>query len=849
MNLSVIFHGDWEVYAHRDPVSGKRELLQEHIARCEKYRIRISQERKLLKIEENFLTKLGLDKDDFAGKLVKEMIDAVIIFHDLGKETPAFQKNKMGNQNTIPTKYWGDDSSHSFLSAFLYLDFYLYEIKNGFNKVEKEQKKALIALAWELSYVIAKHHSNFESMEAYLKNFQLKAEELLRKWKEEPVPGFSQLRYFYEIPIAKSINQYFMCRKAFGRTENDIVHYFFIRLEYSILVACDYYATTEFNSGFEMDCFGKADASKFREIYERSHLMESIRKYGKESYPRKKWDGREKINILRNELFLEAEENLKAAEEDSIYFVEAPTGSGKSNLALNLSLKFLEHADKLFEIYPFNTLAEQNRHTLETIFGKTEAINDIAVVNSLTPIRGRGNVEEDPEKYYKEALLDRQFLNYPFILSSHVTFFRTLFGTGKEDIMSFFQLLNSVVVLDEIQSYRNAIWTEIMILLNSCAGLMNMKIIIMSATLPDLSQLVDGKCNVVKLIRNPEKYTLHPTFANRVICNYELLQEEITLDRLRRHVLENMQLREKCGAKILITFIKKQTAYDFFHRMKEALGEQSEWQLKLLTGDDSIYERESILKPIRENVWKKVILISTQIVEAGVDIDMDIGYKDISKLDSEEQFLGRIARSGIKNGIPGIVYFFNLDQAEKIYRDDYRMEKSLTLGNEEMRTVLKEKRFQTYYEQVMHYLKEMKNRKTSEEGLEYFFSESLKKLDFLKIQKRMELIEEDCWHVDIILCRKLVMEDGTEKDGRKIWEHYKELLSDYQMDYSEKKVKLSECQSDLNLFRYQIKRNIQIPYNEMIGELYCVYDGEQYFQDEKIDREKLEGDHMYFIDL
>lgn len=253
MNLSVIFHGDWEVYAHRDPVSGKRELLQEHIVRCEKYRIRISQERKLLKIEENFLTKLGLDKDDFAGKLVKEMIDAVILFHDLGKGTPAFQKNKMGNPNTIPTKYWGDDSSHSFLSAFLYLDFYLYEIKNGFNKVEKEQKKALIALAWELSYVIAKHHSNFESMEAYLKNFQLKAEELQRKWKEEPVPGFSQLRYFYEIPIAKNINQYFMCRKAFGRTENDIVHYFFIRLEYSILVACDYYATTEFNSGFEMD--------------------------------------------------------------------------------------------------------------------------------------------------------------------------------------------------------------------------------------------------------------------------------------------------------------------------------------------------------------------------------------------------------------------------------------------------------------------------------------------------------------------------------------------------------------------------------------------------------------------
>lgn len=82
--------------------------------------------------------------------------------------------------------------------------------------------------------------------------------------------------------------------------------------------------------------------------------------------------------------------------------------------------------------------------------------------------------------------------------------FSYTFRNWKRRYYEFFQLLNSVVVLDEIQSYRNAIWTEIMIFLNSCAGLMNMKIIIMSATLPDLSQLVDGKCNVVKLIRNPE---------------------------------------------------------------------------------------------------------------------------------------------------------------------------------------------------------------------------------------------------------------------------------------------------------------------------------------------------------
>ena len=73
-------------------------------------------------------------------------------------------------------------------------------------------------------------------------------------------------------------------------------------------------------------------------------------------------------------------------------------------------------------------------------------------------------------------------------------------------------------------------------------------------------------------------------------------------------------------------------------------------QIKCLTGDDSLYEREKVLKPIMENSLMGVILVATQVIEAGVDIDMDIGYKNISKLDSEEQFFGRINRSCNKKG-------------------------------------------------------------------------------------------------------------------------------------------------------------------------------------------------------
>lgn len=146
------------------------------------------------------------------------------------------------------------------------------------------------------------------------------------------------------------------------------------------------------------------------------------------------------INELRSEIFLDTEDELKKCmqEEDSIFFLEAPTGSGKSNTAINLSFQLMKDKKKLFYIYPFNTLVEQNRQTLQELFPKKELQDKIAVVNSLTPIKEIKNDDEDSEKYYQKALLDRQFLNYNFILSTHVSFFNLLFGHKKEDVFGFF---------------------------------------------------------------------------------------------------------------------------------------------------------------------------------------------------------------------------------------------------------------------------------------------------------------------------------------------------------------------------------------------------------------------------
>ena len=61
------------------------------------------------------------------------------------------------------------------------------------------------------------------------------------------------------------------------------------------------------------------------------------------------------------------------------------------------------------------------------------------MVNSLVPmkVRERWSIEDKTKKFYQKVLLDRQFLNYPIVLSTHVTWFKTLFGHEKEDVFAF----------------------------------------------------------------------------------------------------------------------------------------------------------------------------------------------------------------------------------------------------------------------------------------------------------------------------------------------------------------------------------------------------------------------------
>lgn len=893
VNIDNIINTKYQFYAHRKKENfdekvireegidnEEKETLQEHTALCEKYFLRLNDSKSLEEVFSRFADRWLEDCSTEVIDIFSKMIQNTITFHDIGKINPLFQSDKMNHivdvgANELGT---GDISTHhSMLSAVVYIDYFRKQIAGLPHTV----KKVLNYFIYINAFIISRHHSDLEDFTKFNDlNSTIKAAiSLLTKTE------FQYLRWDFTLDITKVKND--------SRDRDDLLEemedlsngveleataYTYSRLLYSILVACDYYATSEFMNGVEINEFGDMqDIQDFSKIYKNTTRYQRINEYRQQLYKGKEPAKEQKlkksdidkdsmiepdivtkdINVLRNQIFIETDNELLNNLDKSIFFLEAPTGSGKSNISMNLSFQLIETQKKLskiYYVYPFNTLVEQNVDTLEEIYGKYQDIfSKITIINSITPIKreknnqpGLGESSDENKELYTKDLLNRQFLNYPFILTTNISLFHTMFSNKQSDAFAFHQLINSVVVLDEIQSYKNTIWAEIIVFLKTFARVLNMKVIIMSATLPRLDSFLDSSEGIVNLVVNRDRYFTNQLFAKRVIPNYDLLQSEDIMSDLVKSVIENSELNKR----ILIEFITKKTATEFYDKLmfEQEIGNIT-LPIEYMSGDDNAIERKRILRCVKNaaDIGKGIILVATQVIEAGIDISMEIGYKDISKLDSEEQFMGRINRS-YTNSEAGIVYFFNNDSANTIYKEDVRVSRRFNLFVEEMREVLSTKNYIQYYEDIMLQIKKNYNNVLNGHNLKKFFLDKVGGLNFIAINKRMRLIDENRAMVSIYLCQ--IIEDKEKDltiDGEQVWYEYKRLLNNNGMEYAKKILKLSELKSKMNYFIYQVNKKSQPIYSDSIGELYMISNGDTYFMNGKLDRKKLEEGNL-FID-
>lgn len=286
-------------------------------------------------------------------------------------------------------------------------------------------------------------------------------------------------------------------------------------------------------------------------------------------------------------------------------------------------------------------------------------------------------------------------------------------------------------------------------------------------------------------------------------------------------VLKNKVLEYK-DKKVLVEFISKKTAREFYNMFAAS----DDVYCVEITGDDNICQRKKVLAEIKSRT--KILVIATQVIEAGVDIDMDIGFKDISIPDAEEQFLGRINRSCLRSGC--IAYFFNYDDARSIYREDKRGE--YPISKPEIAEMLCNKDFAAIYDQVLNDIRKSKNEK-NKNNISYTYQECLG-LEYKTLEKKLRLIDPN---QQIFLAYTLQVGEKLV-DGHDVWQRYKELCANTKLGYGQKRVKLSEMAEKMSYFTYTVYNLEEMELNctEEFGGYYYFDRGEEFIEDGKFNR-------------
>lgn len=781
---------------------------------------------------------------------------ATIAFHDFGKINEFFQADKMKNADPIfggkNPELFKPRSGHSELGAFIFSVYQLERI-NTLEGLEDDDKVKLSALALFFSNSILLHHSpkldnpNVRVLRSQFLTQTERLEKYLRCYDGFPKMDITS---FYFENLKDVLEQFEGEKVGFSL-------FALLRLNFSLLTAADYLATGAYSydlklenendwgvfSGERRNAVTNAPRTNLEKSYniDAYNLKDQIR-LGTAAFQDPQEASEPNLNILRTEMAVRMLETLEKHHDKRLFYLEAPTGGGKTNLSM-LAVAEMLRADasisKVFYVFPFTTLITQtHKAILETLL-LTD--NDMALLHGRAGFQtagAKGDDEESDALYgpQRKDFLQNLFALYPLTLVTHIRFFDILKSNRKDDIYLMHRLANSIVVLDELQSYPPKHWDKMLYLLDQYGKYFNIRFILMSATLPRLTEIEavkrnsDGLPEVIDLLPDAKHYFQNENFRGRVTFKFDLLERgDITLEELSVSVLEKSRARAQSHhgrVFTIVEFIFKKSATEF----KMLLENQEPYFDEILVLSGTILEsrRRQIIHYLKNNRHTpnlKVLLITTQVVEAGVDIDMDLGFKNTSLIDSDEQLAGRVNRNVGKKDCE--VWLFRKDDPTVIYGNDLRFKISKDLPQFH-REVLESKDFGKLYGPVFDKI-EQNNQSAFFENLNDYINH-FHKLDFPKIDSSFRLIEQKTlsvfvpvplpisiahqnevkepffnnFEIDFLQRAMVIGNAATEVDGEAVWRFYRELLANQNEDFIAKKIEQKVVQGILAKFTFSL---------------------------------------------
>lgn len=403
-----------------------------------------------------------------------------------------------------------------------------------------------------------------------------------------------------------------------------------VKYIFSCLIDADRTNTREFEEG-KRDDWNKDYDNFFEASYE--NLMKKLSAYS--NHP----DAKHPLNQLRMEMSLQCDES--ASRPRGIYMLSIPTGGGKTLSSLRFALKHaINHKmERIIYIVPYTTIIEQNADEIRKILQADEFIleHHSNVVDDLD--------QNDDSYDMRRKQLDAARDNWdrPIIFTTMVQFLNTFYAKGTRNTRRLHRLSNAVLIFDEVQSVPV-----------HCISLFNEAVNFLHYFGQSTSLLCTATQPALDFVQNGIRHSPNPEIV-RNLNNVSLQFKRVEIEDLSRISYSAEQLAEfvlECMNKVtqvLVILNTKSAVRKLFLQLEESawLKERQVCLFHLSTSMCARH-RKDILDLMRKALDNKmqVICVSTQLIEAGVDISFDCVIRSIAGLDNIAQAAGRCNRNG-----------------------------------------------------------------------------------------------------------------------------------------------------------------------------------------------------------
>ena len=405
----------------------------------------------------------------------------------------------------------------------------------------------------------------------------------------------------------------------YSSNDPNLVQMLYMRMLFSCLVDADYTSAAEH---FDKDIYEKSDNKNI----DFNTILESLLNYKKEVS--QKSTSAKSINLIREELFKNCVDEAKNLR--GLFTLTAPTGTGKTLALFAFALRHAieNNLSRIIIVLPYLSIIEQNAKIYKEIAGEHNVLED----HSQT-------------KYSEDLKLLSQKWSMPIIITTSVKFFESLFANQPTECRKLHNIANSVIVFDEAQSLPVELAKVTTDAINELCERYQSSVVFSTATQPNFKFIKGSKWQPKEIVKDVNRLFNSTKRVNVIWNNKERVKfENIAKEMAKRSsscAIVNLKKHAKMLWELLYNYVEDRDG--LFH----------------ISTSMCPQHRLDVINEIKERQKqdKSCQLVSTQCIEAGVDLDFKIMFRSLAPLDSIIQAAGRCNRNGIDNQMGQVIVF------------------------------------------------------------------------------------------------------------------------------------------------------------------------------------------------